>query len=320
MDVSVCIVNWNTRDLLCRCIESIYAKTLQVDYEVVVVDNASSDGSAAVIAQRFPGVKLVASSENLGFAKGCNLAVSYATGKYVLYLNPDTELQTNCIRGMKSVFEERPDVGAVGCRLLNADGSIQLTCASAFPSPRNELCSLLALDKLFPKARLLSSRELRFWDHLDSRDVECLSGACIMLPRDLIDRLGGLDTNLFMYGEDLDLCLRVGAQGLRLHYLASEIVYHREAAGSAQRGQHFAALRQRAANVYFLSKHWGKMRAAAYRAAVLGGASLRLLSIGLVWPLLSAMGHQRRSAFGQMLERSALLALWAAGLRRAETT
>ena len=146
-----------------------------------MVDNNSSDGSSVAIERKFPETKLVTSPQNLGFAKGCNLAVNHAVGKFVLYLNPDTELVSNAIAGMMRLLEKRPDVGGVGCRLLNSDGSIQLTCASGFPSPWNELCSLVGLDRMFPRSAFFSARELAYWDHRDSRDVACLSGACMML-------------------------------------------------------------------------------------------------------------------------------------------
>lgn len=316
MDVSVCIVNWNTRDLLCRCIESIRARTEGIEYEIVVVDNNSSDGSGAAIERKFPDVKLVGSTENLGFAKGCNLAVGQSVGNFVLYLNPDTELVSNAIAGMMRLLEKRPDVGIGGCRLLNSDGSIQLTCASAFPSPRNELCSLLGLDRMFPRTAFFSARELGYWDHRDSRDVECLSGACMMLRRELVDRLGGFDVGLFMYGEDLDMCARVAREGLRLHYLASETIYHHEGAGSTKRGPDFAPLRQRAANFYFLQKHFGEMRAAGYRGAVLLGSAARLFGLAMASPFLLAMKRFDWDELSGLFARHGRLAVWAAGIRR----
>ena len=232
MDVSVCIVNWNTRELLVRCLQSIRERTSGLSVEVIVVDNASTDGSGSVVGAQFPEVKLIRSADNLGFARGCNLGESVARGAFVLYLNPDTELQTNAILGMWRYLRSHPQCGAVGCRLLNTDGSIQLTCASAFPTPRNELSSLLFLDRIFPRSKVCSSRELGYWDHAESRDVECLSGACMMLPRSLAQRLAGFDETLFMYGEDLDLCCRIRRKQFHLHYLATEVISHHEGAAS----------------------------------------------------------------------------------------
>jgi len=315
MEVSVCIVNWNTRELLRNCLRSIEIHTRGVQHEVVVVDNASTDGSCEIVREQFPWVKLVASADNLGFARGCNLAVTSSVGEYVLYLNPDTELVTNAIEGMHRYLRSRPECGAVGCRLLNTDGSIQFTCASAFPSPRNELTSMLLLDRAFPRSAALSSRELNHWSHKDSRDIECLSGACMMMPRLLVDRLGGFDESLFMYGEDLDLCFRVRQQGLALHYLADESIYHHEGAASRTKGRSFAPLRQRQANYYFLQKNFGISRAVGYRAAVFVGSVARLLAGAVIGPLALLKRRRAGSDLEAFLAKYGDLLLWSHGIK-----
>lgn len=315
MDVSVCIVNWNTRELLYRCLDSIRSKTQGLRYEVVVVDNASSDGSPAMVRECFPEFQLIASSENLGFARGSNLAAQRSTGKYVLYLNPDTELVSNAIFGMYAWLEEHADYGAVGCMLLNSDGSIQHTCASSFPSPRNELCSLLCLDRLFPGSEAFSSRELNYWNHQDSRSVECLSGACMMVRRPLVERLGGFDESLFMYGEDLDICWALRNQGAMLYYLASETIYHHEGAGSRKRGRSFAPLLQRQANCYFIGKRYGSMRALLYRTAVSMGSALRLCGAVLLFPLFFSRHKNAVDRSLLFLGKHCELFLWSIGLK-----
>ena len=316
MDVSVCIVNWNTRELLRRCLTSIEAHTRGLDYEVVVVDNASSDGSSQMVCESFPRVSLLALSENLGFARGCNRAVGASSGRYVLYLNPDTELVTNAIAGMYHYLVLRPNCGAVGCRLLNSDGSIQLTCASEFPSPRNEFTSLLLLDRLFPTTAWFRSREMNHWNHHDSRDIECLSGACMMIPRVLVERLGGLNESLFMYGEDLDLCCGVHREGLTLHYLATETIYHHEGAASRKKGRSFAPLRQREANYWFLQKNFGTTRAFGYRCAVLVGSSLRLTAGAIFGPALLLQQRWGAEDWQIFLAKYAELLLWSIGMKK----
>jgi GT2 family glycosyltransferase len=317
MDVSVCIVNWNTRELLRRCLQSIREHTTELRLEVIVVDNASADSSAAMVATDFPEVKLLASKENLGFGRGSNRAAASALGRFVLYLNPDTELVNDAIFGMWLHLVNNPGTGAVGCRLLNSDGSVQFTCASSFPTPRNELTSLLFLDRLFPRSSAFSSRELGYWNHSDSREVECLSGACMMMPRALALRLGGFDESLFMYGEDLDICCRVRAEGLRVHYLASETIYHHEGAASRRRGRSFAPLLQRSANYYFLRKNFGPMAAIGYRGAVSIGSAARIVAamIALPWWLL-ARGVAKHELW-DFIARHADLLFWSIGLRRA---
>jgi len=317
MDVSVCIVNWNTRALLRDCLRSIAAWTQGVAVEVIVVDNASTDGSVAMLRRAFPEVRLIASEDNLGFARGSNLAASVATGDYLLYLNPDTELRSNAIRGLRDFLATHPGHGAAGCRLLNTDGSLQATCASDLPSPRNELASLLLLDRLFPASRWCAARELNHWDHADSRDVACLSGACMMLPRPLAQALGGFDERHFMYGEDLDLCCRLRATGARLHYLAGETIVHHEGAASRKRGRGFAPLRQRAANYDVLRRNCGRRAALGYRAAVALGAGARVLGGALALPLWSARDRASRPDLPDFVVRHAELVLWSLGLKKA---
>lgn len=315
IDVSVCIVNWNTRELLRNCLRSAELKTHNIAYEIIVVDNDSADGSAAMVVETFPRVTLIASKTNLGFARASNLAATKASGEYILYLNPDTELVTNAFLGMWNALKENPSYGAVGCRLLNSDESVQLTCASAFPSPRNELSSLLFLDRLFPNSRLCSSRELNYWDHRDSRAVECLSGACMMLRRSLVEKLGGFDEELFMYGEDLDLCFRVSQEGLALYYLASEVIFHHEGAASKKKGRSFAPVLQRAANYYFLRKNFGRTRAVAYRTAVLVGSGARLVAATLAIPLWILRRGPGQLAIPTFLGKYGDLFLWSIGVK-----
>jgi hypothetical protein len=314
MDVSVCIVNWNTRELLRRCLASIALHTQGLRHEVIVVDNQSADGSTEMVRRDFPGVRLIEPGANLGFARGSNLAAHAATGDHILYLNPDTELVTNALLGLWRALDEDAACGAVGCRLLNSDGSVQLTCAADIPSPRNELTSMLMLDRLFPRSRLFAARELAWWDHAQTRDVACLSGACLMARRSLIARIGGFDESLFMYGEDVDLCCRIRAEGLALRYLASETIFHHEGAASRKKGRSFAPLRQRAANTYVLAKNFGSRRALAYRAAVLLGSAARLSGAVLLTPVAVLRG--RRHQIVDFAQRHADLLLWSVGARR----
>jgi len=315
MDVSVCIVNWNTRELLACCLRSIRERTSGLAVEVIVVDNASVDGSGLMVASDFPEVKLICSADNLGFARGCNLAASVSHGTFILYLNPDTELQTNAILGMWRYLRSNPRCGAVGCRLLNTDGSIQLTCASAFPTPCNELTSLLFLDRIFPRSKACSSRELGYWDHADSRDVECLCGACLMVPRSLEQRLAGFDETLFMYGEDLDLRCRIRRKHFHLHYLATEVISHHEGAASRKKGRSFAPLFQRAANYYFLQKNFGLTAALGYRCAVFVGSGIRIAAGFITLPWWVIKRGAARGRLRLFLTRHADLFLWSIGAK-----
>jgi GT2 family glycosyltransferase len=317
MDVSICIINWNVRDLLDRCLRSIREKTSGVSYEVIVLDNDSRDGSAEMIRAKYPDCHLISSGDNLGFIRGNNVAVNRAGGKYVLFLNPDTELVTNAVYGMYSFLEKNSAYGAVGCKLIYPGGDIQYTCASTFPSPLNELNQLLYLNRIFPRVRSFSGRELEYWDHRDSRDVDCLSGACIMIHRHLFDEVGGFDETGFMYAEDLDLCCQILKRGWKIRYLSTETIIHAEGASSSQAAKRsFAAVMQRKQNEYFLKKNFGQFKAFHYRLAVLLGSCLRVIAITPFYLLSQAGLISNRANYAQKISQYNDLLLWALGRKR----
>jgi GT2 family glycosyltransferase len=229
-------------------------------------------------------------------------------------LNPDTELMTNAIFGMFSFLENNADYGAVGCKLVTSDGRIQFTCARTFPTPFNQFAFLIVLNRLFPRSRYLSSVELNYWDHAESREIDCLSGACIMARKHIIDTLGGYDETYFMYAEDVDLCYRIGKAGWKNYYLAEESIFHHEGASSKKRSdRYFSAIMQRASNHYFLTKHFGHMKAFKYRVAVGVGSIIRLFILIILSPLLIQCKPEkvRPDIFGKYSN----LLLWAIGLR-----
>jgi hypothetical protein len=279
MDISVCIVNWNTKDLLCNCIESINNNTtIYINYEIIVLDNNSSDGSVEMVRQRFPNCILLESKDNIGFSAGNNACLRKAHGKYIFFLNPDTILSTNALLGMFNFLEINSDMGAVGCKLLNQDKSIQFICARTYPTLFNQLTYLLMLNKLLPKSKIFSTIEMGYWDHKDSQIVDCLSGACIFARKSIIEELSGFDEKYFMYGEDVDLCYRIKKAGWKIYYLASEEIYHLEGQSSRKRTErNFAAIKQRESNLYFFSKHYGKLSSYIYRGIIFIGSTVRLI-------------------------------------------
>jgi len=314
MDISICIVSWNTKDLLYDCIKSIKEKTSRINYEIIIVDNASKDGSVEMVRQKFPDCKLVASNRNWGFVKGNNIAIKEASGKYILYLNPDTTLVTSAINGMYNFLENNITYGAVGCKLTDKRGNIQYTCAAAFPTPFNTLCSLLFLDRIFTKSKLFTSRELNYWNHEDSRNVECLSGACIMARKGIVDELGGFDENIFMYSEDLDLCYRILKIGWQIFYLATEVIIHHEGASTkVKENKNFAPLMQIASNYYFFHKNFGRIKAVQFRIAVCFGSLYRIIIIFLFTPILA---FKRNFYLFSGFNKHYNLFLWSIGLRK----
>jgi GT2 family glycosyltransferase len=318
MDVTVIIINWHSRDYLLGCLESLYARTRRsVSMEVVVADNGSYDGCEEALRAAFPHVAFRQLGRNRGFAAANNLAARGGRGRYVLLLNPDIEVLTDAVGAMVRFLDAHRGWDAAGCRLECADGSIQLTCARAFPSPRAQLCSLLMLDRLFPRLEAFSSVEMAYWDHRDERDVACLSGACMMVRREVFERLGGFDERLFMYAEDVDLCYRIRCGGGRIRYLAGERMVH-YGGGSTSRGgrTHFAALMQKESNIYFMRKHFGGAAALAFRGAVATGSLVRMVAAGGVMAMALVRPRWLRPAVWTF-RKYGLLVLWAIGLRRA---
>ena len=316
MDVSVCIVNWNTKDLLRKCIRSIKDKTVALNYEIIVVDNNSSDGSTEMLRDEFPDCKCIESHENLGFARGNNLAARQANGRYILFLNPDTELVTNALYGMFSFLESSAGYGATGCKLIYPDGKIQYTCASTFPTPFRELSFLFLLNRIFPKSKSFSARELDYWDHMDSREVDCLSGACIMAKSELIVKLGGFDEKIFMYSEDLDLCYKILNEGSRIYYLSTEVIMHHEGASSRKKSSNFAPLMQKQSNYYFISKNYGDFQAGCFRVAIFAGSLFRVLITTPLFIAASCGLVKRDMDLRHILGKYANMLLWSIHVKK----
>lgn len=314
IDVSICIVNWNTKELLRDCLNSIKERTAGLTCEIIIVDNDSRDESVQMVKSDYPECLIVERKENLGFARGNNEAVKNASGKYIFYLNPDTELITNAIYGMFIFLEKNADFGAVGCKLVTSDGEIQFTCARTFPTPFNQFSLLAMLNRLFPRSRQLSTVEMEYWDHTDSREIDCLSGACIMARKHIIDGLNGFDDAFFMYAEDVDLCYRIRSEGWKIYYLAEERIFHHEGASSKKKAnRHFSAIMQRVSNCYFFTKHFGRIKALKYRAAVAAGSIIRLFVLMFLTPILVKTNPEKVST--DSFPKYWNLFLWALGLR-----
>lgn len=229
LDLSIIIVNWNTRDLLANCLASVYETVGELAVEVFVVDNASTDGSAAMVRERFPQVRLIANSENVGFARANNQAIAASRGRYVMLLNSDTEVREDALATLVQFMEDHSEAGASGPCLLNADGSLQTSCYPLLSAGR-EFWRLLFLDRLIPWATYPMHR----WDVVLSRSVEVIKGACLLLRREALDQVGLLDDMYFMYTEEHDLCYRIAQAGWKLYWVPKARVIHYGGASTRQ--------------------------------------------------------------------------------------
>ena len=225
-DVSIIIVTWNVRDLVLDCLASLPAAAGDVRYETVLVDNASSDGTAAAVRARFPDVTVIANERNVGFPAANNQALPHARGRHVLYLNPDTVVHPGTLQACVAALDADPTIGMVGCRLVEADGRPQYVCARRTYRLRHFATEMLYLHMLFPESRVFGHYVIGEWDHRGVRDVEAISGAFMLVRRDVVDFVGGLPEDLFMYHEDASFCLRVLRAGWRIRYLGDHETTH----------------------------------------------------------------------------------------------
>jgi GT2 family glycosyltransferase len=240
VDLSVIILNWNTRDLLEKCLKSLLCQSTTANIEVIVADNASEDSSREMVQASFPQVRLVVNSGNIGFSAGNNAALPHATGRYLLFLNSDTVVTEGALDTLVCFADASPDVGVVGPKLLNADDSLQYSCRR-YPNLGAGFFRSTPLGRLFPKNRFATDYLMADWDHATPRDVDWVSGAALMIRRELVDRIGCFDDAFYMYCEDVDLCWRVnhepldpppaGADGShrphwRVTYCPDAVVYH----------------------------------------------------------------------------------------------
>lgn len=269
-DLSVVILNYNTRDRLRECLQSLAAaravflpatsevggRRWQVGgasfddrsnlepatsdlvrgprTEVFVVDNASTDGSADLVAAEFPWVCLIRSPHNGGYAYGNNLALQRAAGRYCLLLNPDTVVPANALADMVAFLDAHPEAAVAGPKLVRADGSLDLACRRSFPSPEVSLYRLLGLSRLFPKSRRFGRYNLTYLDPDEPAEVDSVVGAFMLVRREAIEQVGLLDESFFMYGEDLDWAWRMKERGWKVLYNPAVTVLHHKGEASRQ--------------------------------------------------------------------------------------
>jgi GT2 family glycosyltransferase len=226
--LSVIIVNYNVRPFLESALVSVQKAMMGIEGEVIVVDNASDDGSAEMLRQRFPDVRLIVNERNLGFAAANNLALRDSSGNYVLLLNPDTLVQEDTLRVMADFLDNHPEVGLAGCKVLNSDGSFQLACRRSFPTPWVAFTKIAGLSSMFPRLPFFARYNLTYLDPESAYEVDAVSGSFMFVRRKAIETVGGLDEQFFMYGEDLDWCFRIKQEGWKIYYTpATQIIHYK---------------------------------------------------------------------------------------------
>ncbi len=255
MDASIIIVNWNTKDILCDCLRSIYEQAGEVDFEVIVIDNASTDSSAEMVKKEFPQVILIENLENRGFAAANNQGMALAQGRYVLLLNSDTIVLNDAIVKTVSFANAHLDAAVVGCRVLNPNRTLQPTCFM-FPSVLNMALSSSYLYKLFPKNKFFGREQMTWWNRDEAREVDVVSGCFMLVRRKAIEQVGLMDEQFFMYAEETDWCYRFKQSGWKILFTPDAEIIHLHKASTKQI-KPLMVLQLRGSILLFLKKHRG---------------------------------------------------------------
>lgn len=273
MQVSIIIVNYNVRLLLEQCLISVRRATEKLQSEIIVVDNYSTDNSIEYLVPQFPDVVFISNKENTGFAKACNQGAKQASGKFLLFLNPDTIISENSIRECYNFFEKNNECGAIGVRMINGDGEFLRESKRGFPNPVASFNKLMGLSKLFPRSKFFSTYYLEHIKEKENNLVPVLAGAFMMLNRKVWEIIKGFDESFFMYGEDIDLSYRVQKAGFKNYYLGSITITHlkgKSTIGNKKQIDHFYG-----AMKIFVNKHYSKKKSFLFIGLLHMGIELR---------------------------------------------
>ena len=287
LDISAIIVNWNTKSLLLDCVDSLYRTTRNASLEIIVVDNASTDGSVDALRKAFPLVRIIVNPANFGFAKANNIGIREAKGRYICLVNSDVKALDGVLDKMHGYMESQPEIGALAPRAYFGDMQIQKTCRK-FPTLRNIFCEEFFLNTMFPTIAAFRGREMHWFDYETTMEIEVLSGYFLMVRSEVVRQVGLLDERFFFYSEDVDWCKRIHDAGWKLVYYPEAEAIHYGGGSSANDSARF--------NVEFIKANWQYWKKHKSTAAValfclikFTGALLREVGwniVGLVKPAM----------------------------------
>jgi GT2 family glycosyltransferase len=283
VEISIIIVNYNVKYFLEQCLCSIGRALQGLSAEVFVIDNASTDGSVDYLEEEFPDFTFIANTENKGFAKANNQVLNRCTGRYVLYLNPDTIVPEDCFRKCIAFLDNTPDAGALGVRMIDGAGQFLPESKRAFPSPVTSFFKLTGLSSLFPSSAVFSRYSLGHLSQYQNHVVDVLAGAFIMARRDLLQQLGGFDESFFMYGEDVDLSYRIQQLGFKNYYFAQSTIIHFKGESTRKGSLNYVRMFYRAMAI-FVQKHYGGSKAKLYNMGLQTAIGMRAFVSTLLMP------------------------------------
>lgn len=285
MDISIIIVNWNTKDLLAACLRSIQNQSLDYTYEIIVVDNGSEDGSQLIVSQEFPTVTLVENKLNLGFGKANNIGLQSAKGRYICFVNSDIEMVDGCLQILTQYMDDNHSVGISGPQILYPDLSIQDSCRK-FPSLWRSFCTAFKLDRIFPTYALLSGEHMFYFSHAEEIKPDYLAGCLLMVRKTALDEVGAFDERFFIYAEEVDLAKRFWDSGWELAFVPQAKAVHHHAGSSSRDPLRFLLAQQKSGFQYWL-KHHNLLVVVAHVAILFAKYFLQIIVASLLYLFIS---------------------------------
>jgi GT2 family glycosyltransferase len=315
--LTIIIVNWNTSELLASCLESLAKRQKRAvragRVQVIVVDNASKDGSEAMVRTSFPEVDILNSGENIGFGKANNLGIPLARGKFVLFLNPDTIVHSQALQRMVEFMQGAPTVGGLGPRMVYPDGRIQGLGLQWFPSPWTELFNLLFVSE---RSIARIKNYLPYRDPEQSGYVRKIYGGAFLVRKEVLSQVGGFDERFFMYGEDVDLCARIQKAGWKLYYLSEAEIVHLVGGAAKNTTSQFSTLMKCESISKLMEKYYGRKGRMLYGVSIFCGASFRLIVLGILWITSLKSSHKYVKNYRQSVQKYAAMLEWTLNLRK----
>ena len=311
IDLTICIVNWNTRDILRKCLQSIYTYSEDLAIEIIIVDNASTDGTVGQFKSEYPDVLIIENKNNIGFGRANNQAIHQSRGKYILLLNPDIILIEPCLTEMINFLKNHSKVGCVGTKLINTDNRIQKSYFKTFPTPFNQFKEGMLLNRL---KNIISPKDK---DTQNRFEVAWLVGACMMFKSELLKTLRGFDEQYFMFGEDVDLCYQLKKIGFKIYYLNDIKMLHHHAVSSKQQvKRYFSAVLQKESRYKFMKKNYGNSKAVFFRLGWFFSGLMRVILLIPTLFLSFIIRMKKATTIFFITEKYTRIITWALGFEK----
>lgn len=307
MDLSIIIVSWNAKKHLLECLQSVISDSKQLQTEIIVVDNASTDGSPDGVKKQFPGVKLICNDKNMGFARANNIGIKASTGRYICLINSDVKVLNGCFDRLYGFMEQTPSVGMAGPRTLNSDLTLQSNCRT-FPALHDVFTRTFALDKLLPHARFLNREITSFCPENSASMVDVITGIFWMIRREALNQVGLLDEQFFFYGEDTDWCRRFWKASWKIAYFPKAEVIHFGGASSSNAPVRFYVELQKA-NFQYWKKHHSKPELFCFLLLSVIHQTMRIIGESAIYMVQPADRRRVR----EKIERSVSAIRWLLG-------